>query len=93
MPGTRLRLLTSQLLEVAEDLVGMAPEVLHVVDLAHHAVGIDQKRPPAGDGRPVVVGRAGRAVGLADLVVDVGQEAVRKALVVGERLVLVRDVE
>ena len=71
----------------------MAAEVLHVVDLAHHAVGVDQERPPAGDGCPVVIGPPRGAVRLPYRMVDVGEQAVREALGVGEGLVLLGGVE
>ena len=71
----------------------MATEVLDVVDLSHHAVGVDQERFPAGDGRPVVVAWPRGAVRLTHRVVDVGQQAVREALGVREGLVLLGGVE
>ncbi len=71
----------------------MAAEILDVVDLANDPVGVDQEGPPPGHRGPVVVGRAGGAVRLTDGVVDIGQQPVREALVVGERLVLVRWIE
>src|SRR5437588_12120535 len=71
----------------------MAPEVLDVVHLADDAIGVDEEGPPAGDGRPVVAGGPRGAVRLAHGVVDIGHEAVREALRLGERLVLVGRIE
>ncbi len=71
----------------------MGRHVLHLVDAPHDALGVEQERDALGEVRILLVRALLGAVDLADRAGGVGEQAVREALVVGERLVLVRRVE
>jgi hypothetical protein len=79
--------------DVVQDLVGMRADVLHRVQPPNHAFRVDQDRHALGEVGPLLVRPLLGAVLLAGRPVDVGQQAIREALCLGERLVVLRRVE